>query len=68
MLSTQKQGLKKENHSANRFNDSEYERWSAGITARRPSKAIEGITRFLATAENSALEHEDLSASMIEFR
>jgi hypothetical protein len=67
MQSSPQQGLKKDKHSANRFNDSEYERWSAGISARRAAKPIGGIVRFLATAENSETGPEDLSASLIEY-
>ena len=67
MQSGEQRGLMKEKNPTNRFNDSEYERWSAGITARRPAKPIGEIGRFLGTAQNRESGRDDLSASTMEY-
>ena len=43
---------REERHPTNRFNDSEYRRWSEGLMATRSFKAQCGVQSFLCTNEN----------------
>ena len=58
--------FKKESRSAKRFNDPEYQRWLAGMTATRPVSARSGITSFLDGNESLATGSEDISTSSTE--
>jgi len=64
MQSEQRHSLKKKNHSTNRFNDSEYERWSEGITTAHSTGAPGGIDGFLGTTENEQLGGEEFPGSL----
>jgi hypothetical protein len=59
-------GLKKEGHSMNQFNDSEYERWSEQFKATESLQAQSGIESFLGTSENLQPGREDISVSLIK--
>jgi hypothetical protein len=45
-------GFKVEGHHTNRFNDSEYKRWSEGLNPTRTFKTPSGIQGFLGMNEN----------------
>ena len=61
MRNAQRHDLKNESHSTNRFNDSEYERWSEGIAPPQSLKTQGGIESFLGTTENLRAGSEDVS-------
>jgi hypothetical protein len=65
MQNAQYHGFKKENHSTNQFNDSEYERWSEGIKATQSPTTQCGIESFLGTKENLQAGREDISVFLI---
>jgi|SRR5579863_1022262 len=56
-------GSKEERHPKNRFNDSEYRRWSERLTATRSFKTQSGIQSFLGTNENLQPRCDDISLS-----
>jgi hypothetical protein len=56
--------FKKESHSSNQFNDSEYKRWSKGITATQSNTTQSGIESFLGTNETPQSESEETSGSL----
>jgi hypothetical protein len=56
-------GFKEEKHPTNRFNDSEYRRWSEGLIPTRSLKTQSGIQSFLGTNENLQPGCEDISLS-----
>jgi hypothetical protein len=66
MQTTRHHGIKDERHSTNQFNDSEYKRWSEGLTATRSFKTQWGIDSFLGTNENLQPGNEDVSLSSTE--
>jgi hypothetical protein len=66
MQITHQHGSKNESHSANRFNDSEYQRWSAGIRATRAVRAESGIANFLNVRESLPTESENICTSSAE--
>ena len=66
MKNAQHHGLKKESHSTNQFNDSEYKRWSEGIAADKPGGTQWGIESFLDPNENPRPGCEDISISSVE--
>jgi hypothetical protein len=55
-------GFKTERRSTNRFNDSEYKRWSERLMASRSFKTQSGIDTFLSANENLQTRCEDISA------
>jgi hypothetical protein len=65
MQNTRHHGFKKEIHSANQFNDSEYKRWSEAITRSQSPKTEWGIESFLGTNENLQPVHQDISISLV---
>jgi hypothetical protein len=66
MQNARHDGHEKGRHSANRFNDSEYKRWSEGLTATRTCKAQLGIGSFLGAKENPQAGCELISVSSME--
>jgi hypothetical protein len=60
MQNTQQHGLKKGCHSTNRFNDSEYDRWSQGLKAIQSSNPQWGIESFLSTTDRLQPEHANI--------
>lgn len=56
----------KERNSANQFNDSEYKRWSEGISTGQSLKTQWGIESFLGTNEKLDPGSEDISLSSME--
>ena len=60
MQNAQQHGLKKECRSTNRFNDSEYDRWSQGLKAIQSSKPQWGIESFLGTTDSLQREHANI--------
>jgi hypothetical protein len=55
-----------ESQFANQFNDSEYQRWSAGIRAGRPLSVASGIASFLDPNEDLQPGREDIPTSSVE--
>jgi hypothetical protein len=66
MQNARHDGHEKERHSTNRFNDSEYKRWSEGLMAGRSFKTQWGIDSFLGTNENLQAGCGDISVSSME--
>ena len=66
MENSERDRLKMERHATNRFNDSEYKRWSERITATQSVKTQWGIETFLCPTENLLPGREDSSTSLIE--
>jgi hypothetical protein len=66
MQNAQRHGLKKKRYSTNRFNDSEYQRWSEGITATQSRKTQWGIETFLGATKNLQPGREGIPVSSIE--
>jgi len=62
MQNAQHHGMKKEFHSTNRFNDSEYDRWSQGFKTIQSSNPKWGIERFLNTTDDVQPEHAKICA------
>jgi hypothetical protein len=66
MQNAKRKGSEKEGHTTNQFNDSEYERWSKGITDTKSLEIQSGIKSFLGTPANLQPGREDNSISLIE--
>ena len=66
MQNARHDGHKKERHSTNQFNDSEYKRWSEELMPTRSCKTQSGIESFLGTNENPQAGCEDISVSSME--
>jgi len=66
MQNEQHHSLNKESHSTNRFNNSEYERWSEGITTAQSPETLGGIDGFLGTTKSSRLGSQDIPVTLIE--
>jgi hypothetical protein len=60
MQNAQQHSMKKECHSANHFNDSEYNRWSQGLKAIQSSNPQWGIESFLRSTDNLQPEHTNI--------
>jgi hypothetical protein len=60
MQNAQQQSMKKECHSTNHFNDSEYDRWSQGLKAIQSSNPQWGIESFLRTTDRLQPEHANI--------
>ena len=60
MQNAQQHSMKKECHSTNRFNDSEYNRWSQGLKAIQSSNPQCGIESFLRTTDSLQPEHANM--------
>src|ERR1700730_16648522 len=60
MQNEQQHSMKKECHSTNRFNDSEYNRWSQGLKAIQSSNSKCGIESFLGTTDSLRPEHTNI--------
>ncbi len=63
MQNAQHRCLKKECHSTNLFNDSEYERWSQGLKASQSIQSSNpqwGMESFLSTTDNLQPEHANV--------
>jgi hypothetical protein len=58
--------VRTEAESADRFNDSEYERWSDGLKTAQPRKSEPGLDSFLNIPETLQEACEDLSATLKE--
>jgi hypothetical protein len=63
MRNARHNGCKEERQPTNRFNDSEYRRWSERLMATRSFKTQCGIQSFLGTNENLQPGCEDISLS-----
>jgi hypothetical protein len=57
MPNAQQHSMKKECHSTNHFNDSEYNRWSQGLKAIQSSNSQCGFESFLRTTDSLRPEH-----------
>jgi len=57
--------FKKEMHAMGQFNDSEYQRWSKGITNTQSNTAPSGIESFLGTDENLQTGGDDTSVTEV---
>jgi hypothetical protein len=66
MQNAQHDGYKKKHYSTNRFNDSEYKRWSEGLKASGSCKTQWGIDSFVGTNENLQPGCEDVSPSAMK--
>ena len=66
MQNEKHEGLKKECHARNQFNDAEYERWSNVIMGTKSPEVQSGIRSFLGTLDNLQPGREDNSVSLIE--
>jgi hypothetical protein len=66
MQTARRDELKKQGRTSNQFDDSEYERWSAGIAVSQTPKPHGGIDRFLGTNEKLAARGEDAFVTSIE--
>jgi hypothetical protein len=62
MQNAQQHSMKKECHSTNHFNDSEYNRWSQGLKAIQSSNSQCGIESFLRTTDSIRPEHANICA------
>jgi hypothetical protein len=60
MQNAQQYNMKKEFHSTNHFNDSEYNRWSQGLKAIQSSNPQWGIESFLRTTDSPQPEHANI--------
>lgn len=60
MQNAQQYNMKKEFHSTNHFNDSEYNRWSQGLKAIQSSNPQCGIESFLRTTDSLQPEHANM--------
>ena len=58
--------VKEEGCSTDKFNNAEYERWSAGITGAESSKTQWGVENFLGTSENDPSGRQDIVLSLTE--
>jgi hypothetical protein len=57
MQNAQQHGLKKQCHSINHFNDSEYDRWSKGLKTIQSCNPQWGIESFLSTTDSLQAGH-----------
>jgi hypothetical protein len=60
MQNAQQHSMKKESHSTNHFNDSEYNRWSQGLKAIQSSNPQWGIESFLRTTDGLQREQANI--------
>jgi hypothetical protein len=60
MQNSQQHGMKKEFHSTNRFNDSEYDRWSQGLKTIQSGNPKWGLESFLNTTDGAQPEHANM--------
>ena len=60
MQNAQQHSMKKESHSTNHFNDSEYNRWSQGLKAIQSSNPQWGIESFLRTTDSLQWEQANI--------
>ena len=58
--------VRTEDESADRFNDSEYERWSEGLKPTQPRNLEPGLESFLSVPETLQEACENLSATLKE--
>jgi hypothetical protein len=68
MRNAQHYKLKQEGCFTNKFNNTEYERWSAGITGSQSPKTQWVVESFLGTSKKMPLERENISLSLVETR
>jgi hypothetical protein len=68
MRNAQHYELKEEGCCTNKFNNIEYERWSAGIIGSQSPKTQWVVERFLGTPEKMPLQRENTSLSLVKPR
>ena len=66
MQNEKRHSLKKESHSMNRFNNSEYERWSEGVATTQSPETLGGIDGFLGTTKHPQVRSQDIPVTLIE--